>query len=399
MPLTDRKAVRNAWIGWLVMFLATAAIIASGSSRTVVPAYREGAVSWIAGETIFKHPGVGGFVYLPQAAVLFIPISLLSVAAGEVLWRFINIGVFAFGIFRIAGLVRGRSATELFPLMTLVTIPLAWDCARNGQATLIITGLMLLAVVDIASSRWWRATLWLSLGVAFKPLAIVLVLLVMAIDRPMTWRVLLGMLATALVPFLTQHPAYVVEQYAAFWSSLTKAAHVGVVEKGWTTPFNALQLVGIAVPEKVQTVLRLAAALGTLALCSLSRLRQDAVRSAALVFALAVVYLMLFSPRTENNTYAMLGPAIAVFLAGAYFLERRPAEGILLSCMAVVMAGSRQIERLLTPQAATSWVSPLVAVLFCGYVVMKVLGEGTQGDGGRSIAAVPDRPAGPVGHR
>jgi hypothetical protein len=203
----------------------------------------------------------------------------------------------------------------------------------------------------------------------------------------------------ALFPFLTQHPAYVLDQYAAFWSSLTKAVHVGSVDKGWTTPFNALQVLGLTVPEKVQTLLRVAAAFGTLALCWMSRRRHGVVRSAVFLFSLSVVYLMLFSPRTENNTYAMLGPAIAVFLAGAYFLERRPAEGILLSCMAVVMAGSRQIERLLTPQAATSWVSPLVAVLFCGYVVMKVFEAPRRGDGGRSIAAVPDRPAGPVGHR
>ena len=69
----------------------------------------------------------------------------------------------------------------------IVAIPLAWDCARNGQATLIMTGFMLLAVVDAAHSRWWRATLWLALSVAIKPLAIVLVLLIAATDRPMTW--------------------------------------------------------------------------------------------------------------------------------------------------------------------------------------------------------------------
>jgi hypothetical protein len=393
MLLNDRSAVRRAWIGWLVLFLATAAIIASGSSRTVVPAYREGAVSWMAGETIFKHPGVGGFVYLPQAAVLFLPLALLPAAAGEVVWRLFNIGVYALGILQFARLARGPSGRELFPLMTLVTLPLAWDCARNGQATLIITGLMLLAVADIAASRWWRATLWLALAVAFKPLAIVLVLLVMTVDRPMTGRVLVGMLAIALVPFLTQRPEYVAEQYAAFWSSLTKAAHVGAVEKGWTSPFNALQLAGIVVPEKVQTLLRLAGAFGTLALCFLARRRHDPARSGVLVFSLAALYLMLFSPRTENNTYAMLAPAVAAALAGAFLREQRYGEGVLLSCAAAALAGSRQIERLLTPHAATSWVSPLMAVLFCGYLVLKVLGKGTtNGEDGRPGAASGNRP-------
>lgn len=371
MPLSDSNAERSAWIAWIVLFLVTAAIIASGSGRTVVPAYHDGAVDWIAGKTLFAHTGVGGFIYLPQAAILFIPFALLPVAVGEVVWRLVNIGVFAFGILQFARLVRGNAGNGLFPLMTLVTLPMAWDCARNGQATLIITGLMLLAVIDIAQTRWWRVVLWLCLGVAIKPLVIVLALLVVVIDRPLSWRLLVGMLLTALFPFLTQHPGYVLQQYADFWSSLTKAVHVGAVDKGWTTPFNALQVIGVSVPEKAQTLLRLAAALGTLALCWLSRRRHDAVRSAVFVFSLSVVYLMLFSPRTENNTYAMLGPVIAVFLAGAFLVERNRSEGLLLCCMAGAILGGRVIERLLTPHAGTSWVSPLVAVCFTAYLMVK----------------------------
>jgi hypothetical protein len=369
--LTTKKAARNAWIAWAVLFLATAAIIIGGSSRTVVPAYREGALSWIAGEIIYKHPGVGGFPYLPQAAILFIPFSLSSIIVGEVTWRLVNIAVFALGVFRFAGLAGARYGKPFFPLMTFVALPMAWDCARNGQATLAMTGLMLLAVVEVAQQRWWRATLWLSLGISVKPLMVVLVLLIMAIDRPMGWRIGLGMLATALVPFLTQHPAYVMEQYVACWNQLTTAVHVGATQSGWTSPFHALRLIGVAIPEMVQTGLRIAAALGTLALCWLSRRRHDAVGSAVFVFSLSVSYLMLFSPRTENNTYAMLGPAISVFLAGAYFAGKRSGEVLLLSGIVVAILGGRVIERVLTPHAGTSWVSPLLAVCFTAYLLVR----------------------------
>jgi alpha-1,2-mannosyltransferase len=366
----DERAVKAAWIGWAVLAMATAVIIASGSGRTVVPAYREGAVYWMAGTKLYWHLGVGGFVYLPQAAVLFIPFALLPVKAGEVLWRFVIIGVFALGIFRFAELAQGRSAKGLFPLMTVVSLPLAWDCARNGQATLAMTGLMLLAVTDIARERWWRAAVWIALGIAVKPLVVVLAMLVMAIHRPLLWRVPAALAVAALVPFLTQRPGYVLEQYTLFWSSLTTAVHVGSVDKGWTTPFNALQVLGIVVPEKFQTLLRVAAAAGTLALCWLSRRRHDAVRSAVFLFSFSVVYLMLFSPRTENNTYAMLGPAIAAFLAGAFLIEQRPREGIVLSCIALAILGGRAIERVLTPQAGTGWVSPLMAVCFAVYLLV-----------------------------
>jgi alpha-1,2-mannosyltransferase len=365
----DQRSVKAAWAGWAVLAVATAVIIAMGSGRTVVPAYREGAVFWMAGRKIYSHLGVGGFVYLPQAAVLFIPFALLPVMAGEVVWRLVNIGVFALGIFRFADLVRGQSGREWFPLMTLVTLPLAWDCARNGQATLAMTGLMLLAVTDIARERRWRAALWISLGIAVKPLVIVLALLVMAIDRPLSWRVPAALAVTALVPFLTQHPAYVLDQYAVFWSSLTTAVHVGAVDKGWTTPFNALRVLGITVPEKAQTILRVTAAFGTLALCWLSRRKHDAVRSAVFLFSFAVVYLMLFSPRTENNTYAMLGPVIGVFLAGAAVRDAWKWDGALLAGIACAILGGRMIERLVTPHAGTSWVSPLMAACFAGYLL------------------------------
>lgn len=377
MPLTisDERSVRYAWIAWALLFVATAAIIASGSVRTVVPAYREGAVSWVTGFIIYHHIGVGGFPYFPQAAILFIPFSLLPVTAGEVVWRLVNIAVFSAGIFRFAGFARAGSGKEFFPLMTLVSLPLAWSCARNGQATLAMTGLMLLAVIAVAEQRWWRATLWLLLGVSVKPLMIVLLLLIMAIDRPMSWRVAVGLLITALVPFLTQHPGYVLEQYAACWKHFTTAAHVGATESGWTSPFHALRLVGAAIPESVQTVIRLAAALGTLALCWLSRRRHDAVRSAVFVFSFSVAYVLLFSPRTENNTYAMLGPAISVFLAGAYLAEKRHREGLLIGGIVLVILGSRLIERLLTPNAGTNWVSPLMAVCFTAYLMARFFRE------------------------
>jgi drug/metabolite transporter (DMT)-like permease len=155
---------------------------------------------------------------------------------------------------------------------------------------------------------------------------------------------------------------------------------------GWTTPFNAMQVLGIMVPEKVQTLLRVTAAVGTLVLCFWSRLRHDAARSAVFVFSLAVTYLMLFSPRTENNTYAMLGPAIAAFLAGAFLIEQRPREGIVLSCIALVILGSRSIEHLLTPHAGTSWLAPSMAVCFAVYLLVTFFAD-------RKDRAEEDRPA------
>jgi len=386
MLVSDTQAEKTAWFGWLALFLATAAIIMAGSDRSVVPSYRTAALSWFAGQGLYDGTGTGGFVYFPQAAILFMPFAMIPQTMGEVLWRLVNLGVFALGLRSYARLGYERSGRNLFPLMTLVTIPLAWSCARNGQATLIMAGFMLLAIADIANRRWWRAVLWLSLGVAMKPLAIVLVLLVMAIDRPMTWRLLVGMAAVALSPFLAQSPAYVLQQYSAFLHNSTTAAHVGVVVQGWTSPFSALRLVGVELTEQVQMVIRLVAAFGTLALCFLARRRHDAIRSAIYVYSLAALYLILFSPRTENNTYAMLAPSMAMFLSLTFLAEKRVRQGIFLACMVVLLIGSRAIGHALAPHTEISWIPPLIATGFAGYVFFRLYTEPAKGTEKQTIA-------------
>ena len=372
---TKRSSLVLAWAGWAILFFITSVMIMKASGRTVVPAYREGALNWMSGQNLYDGLGVGGFVYFPQSAILFVPFALLPVVAGEVLWRLVNIGLYAAGLFFFSRLPADRSGNELFPLMTLVSLPVVWDCARNGQATLAMTGLMLLAVVDVARDRWWRATLWLCLGVAVKPLAIVFVLLIMATHRPMTWRVMAGMILLALSPFATQYPSYVVHQYATCLHNMATAAHVGVAAHGWTTPFTALREAGLDVPERIQTVIRLLAAMATLVLCHITMRRHGSSRAAVYLFALAALYVMLFSPRTENNTYAMLGPAIGLFLSSAFLIESRSGEGILLVGMVAVLVGSRAIERLFAPHAEQVWLSPIIATCFTAYLLWRFVTE------------------------
>lgn len=340
------------------------------SSRSVVPSYRIAARSWLAGQGLYNGDGIGGFTYLPQAALLYVPFAMPSPLMGEVLWRLVSIGIFAIGVYHFAQATGRQQGKNIFPLMTLVAISFAWDCARNGQSTLIMTGFMLLASGDMARGKRTRATLWLAFSVAAKPLAVVLVLLIAAVDFRMTWRVLAGMAALALTPFLTQHPAYVVQQYAGWIHNSAAAAHVGVVIQGWTTPFTGLrEMTGLDIPENIQTMIRLAAAVATLALCFLSKQRHGPVRSSVYVLSLAVLYLLLFSPRTENNTYAMLGPVVGYFLADALKSRSRFNEAVLLSALVFVQVISRSVSRFLAPAAKPIWLSPLLAACFAVYLL------------------------------
>ncbi len=387
-PVPEKRAVRIAWTGWFVLFFVVVGMIVTGNPRTVVIDHWAAASDWLAGRNLYDGLGVGSFVYLPQAAILFVPFSLFPPALCEILWRIVNIGTFAVGLRSFSRIAGERSGKDLFPLLTLVAIPFAWDCARNGQATLAMTGLMLLTVTDMTRSRWWRATLWVCLSVAVKPLSIVLLLLVMAGERRMTWRVMLGTGVVALAPFLAQHTDYVLRQYAGFLHNTVTAAHVGVVSQGWSTPFTALRVAGLSVPEHIQTVIRIAAAFATLLLYLVVKRRYNAESSSVFLFSLASAYIILFSPRTETVTYALIGPAVGVFLARAYVIEKRRGEGLLLAGIAIASIASMPLQRLIAPHAEQIWLPPLMGTLFAVYLLFRLFASPATRPREQSLDAV-----------
>ena len=153
---------RLAGFAWAFLFAVTAVLVLAGSRRTVTGNYREAACLWFLGKDLYENTiRTGhGILYLPQAAILFAPFTWLPYAVGEIAWRAVSISAFAAGLRRYASLAGRDSGAELFPLMTALSLPLAFSCARNGQSTLLISALMMLAVADLADRRWWRAAAW-----------------------------------------------------------------------------------------------------------------------------------------------------------------------------------------------------------------------------------------------
>jgi len=245
-----------------------------------------------------------------------------------------------------------------------------------------MAGCMLLAVVDTAEGRWWRASAWLALGVIVKPLILVLVLLAAVIERPLGWRAAIALLAVALAPFLAQHPSYVADQYIGFVRNSAQAAHVGVAAQGWAHPFSALRAFGITVPETAQTIVRLVAAPCTLIVCLLAWKRLDRYRAAFYLYSFAASYLLLFSPRTENNTHMLIAPSIAFFFAEAVLVTRRTPDGIFSGMIALALAAGRPLQRLVAPRIEQVWLSPLLAAVFAAYLLVRFRRDMSGADAG-----------------
>jgi alpha-1,2-mannosyltransferase len=364
-------ADRAAWTAWGALFATISILILAGSDHSVVSAYRDATRQWFAGGDIYTDTG-HGFLYLPIAAILFAPFAWLPTAASEIGWRFVAIGGFAVGIYRLCRLAEGGRSDTKFALLTLASLPPALACARNGQSTLVMSGLMMLACVDLAEERRGWAALWATLAVALKPLAIVLLLLAPFLDRRLAWRVAVGLAVILCVPFLAGRPAYVMDQYWKCTQMFRASSYCGIIEL-WAQPFCVLGLLGVKLSESTQTVIRVVAAGGAIGLCLVARFRSTPARAAEYLLAISALYILLFNPRTENNTYAMLGPVIGLPLLAALAANRPSrAEVTFLSVLLAGMALGDALVRPLAGDGEHIWLTPSLAVVFSLYLVHRL---------------------------
>lgn len=325
---------------------ADQAIVSPLGGRSVTGVYRHGAELWWQRKPMYTQ-GVHGFLYLPQAALVFSPFAILPPVVGEVLWRIVGIAVYAFGVWRLLELLLPVKRRALgFFLATLLAIPAALGSAQNGQTNLIMGGLFALAAWSAAQRRWWWMSLWLMLALACKPIALVLLLLLGAVFPRSIPALLVGLIVLALAPFVHPDPAYVWAQYPAAFAKMSDAARPddlfqdlrGLIASILAIGDRTLAQATAIVPDTALMLVRALAAPLTLVVC-LAFVRRGLGHPLVAVFTLAMgtAYLMLFNPRTEGVTYALIGPVAAaittlVLLNAPAAGQASPAQG--LSCLA-----------------------------------------------------------------
>lgn len=364
------RAARFVWLTLVIMISFIVCLsVWGGFERTVTLNYRAAVENWFAGEPLYNMSG-HGFLYFPQAALVFAPWAMLPHLATELVWRWSIIGVLALSVARLTRLMNGDG--RWYFVLSISTALMGWGCARNGQSTILMTGLMILAAADLSDARWWRATILLSLAFAVKPLSVVLILLAAVIYPKMSWRLAIGLLLVAVAPFAMQRFDYVISQYIACYQSLQVTFDVGETEK-WAQLFGMLQVFGIDIPAPARTVLRLVAAAATLLVCWKASRHLTPQRSAYYLYSLAACYLMLFNSRTEGNTYAMVGPVFGVLLAEALFQSiKKMAVAWMMIAAIVLSVLNYDLAILVSSRADAIWISPLVCVGVTGYLLVRL---------------------------
>ena len=340
--IPSRRVIQIALGLWVLFALIIGGVVAARPDKhTVTLEYREASIKWWSAHESLYDSSQGGYLYLPQAAILYTPFQILPMRLGEPLWRLTGLALLALGLWRVAGLLHPSKRSLLFLVATLLVIPSACASAQNGQVNLPLAGLMLLTVAELGTSRWNLATLWLLLAVLLKPISLAPALLAAACFAPLRLRLIVGFSLCLAAAYLHPQPTYVTGEYHHFLQKFALAGQP-LIKDRFSDFFGMLWHWGIHPAPVIITGVRAlaAAAILILALAVMRRFKnaaEDRFLQAFGVMLLATLYLMLFNPRTEENSFVMLAGFTAL-LAGRDLIEGNVRRGGWLALFTLLLA-------------------------------------------------------------
>jgi hypothetical protein len=379
--IPEARAVRWGIFIWVVYSVVIAGIVAvQPDRRTVTPEYREASVEWWSGRDIYEVR-MHGYLYLPQAAMIYTPFAALPVRVGEPLWRLVGLGLLALSIWRLATRFGGERRGFWFFVATVAAIPASFSSARNGQMNLAMAALLAFAAVDLGIRAWNRASISLLVSLALKPLGLVPCLLAGACHlRTMSWRLVLGAALLGAASFAHWNPGFVAQQYDLFVQTLQIAGKPN--QPRFCDIQGMLLFFGTPMPDLWMTALRAIAAAGTLGLAWLALRRYGPARGGFVCMLLAAWYLLLFNPRTETNTYVLLAPFVGILVASAALDSKTPARFLGLAAFALILCCENwgPLHKL-----TNLWLKAAATLVFGGFLIRDILS-------GRNPLGLADQP-------
>ncbi|VVM06681.1 hypothetical protein MAMC_01190 [Methylacidimicrobium cyclopophantes] len=363
---------------WLGYFVVLSLVVAHAPEHAVTPTYAAASEAWWQHRSLYDLGSVHGFLYLPQSAILYTPFSLFPPVLREILWRAVNLAIVAGALVRLARFLPKSPGS--FVLLSLLTIPASLASARNGQTNLPLAGAMIHGFLEASNGRWNRASLWLLLGLVYKPVAIVPYLLAGALYPRLRGSLLLWTLLFLALPFLFGPVDFARDQYLHFWQKFLLSGQPH--EPSFSDISGLLGVLRLPVDPVWLFAIRAIAAPLTLLLAGIA-LRRDRLHAALWLDALAAVYLMLFNPRTEANSYVLLAPSIAAFALRELSLGGRKSGAALLGITLGLGSSSYGPVHGWT----NLWLQPLLALIFLGYLIRRCVRPLPDADSGDLLPA------------
>ncbi len=313
-PITLASVAVAVW-GFLFVAMCVRTLTTRNEGHSVYPVFARAAQNWLSGEPLYVRGGTEEFRYSPLIAALFVPFDLLSHRVGEVLWRSLNFWTFLGGLYYCCevAIPRRLLRTEIAAVFLLI-IPLSIGSLNNAQSNPLVLGLMLVSAAACVQRRWTLAAITITLATCFKlyPVSLGLLLLLYFPWR-LGWRLAVCVTAAAVLPFVMQRAAYVMDQYAVWAHYLSTEDRQRGPITDWYRDLRGVWRVYV-MPMSMRTylVVEVAVAAGMAALCLLGRIRRWPVeRLVYFAFCFACCWMTVLGPATESATYIMLAPVVA----------------------------------------------------------------------------------------
>jgi hypothetical protein len=317
-------AVIGLWVTVLLIILIR--IWLFSHSHDVFGTYADAGRKWTAAQPLYTY--TRGFVYSPLVAAFFAPFSWLPISLGSVLWRLLTAATFVGAIFWwLRAAINSQIPKSSYVFVFLLILPLSLGNFNNGQVNPMIIGLLMIAIVAASEKLWIVSALALGSSAYLKiyPLSVGL-LLVLLYPRQLGWRLALTLILMGALTFVLQRPSYVLEQYQRWFS--TRAAddrrmNLDIAPRDFTM---LLRLLHIYLSARLVLMLQILAGAAAAAVCVVGQIRKWSERRLLIcVFATGTCWMLLFGPATEDATYAMIAPALAIALVQA-FQYRAPVD-------------------------------------------------------------------------
>ena len=311
MNKSSLSGILRSQLFWKIMAMGTAVwlwnilVIVTGIScarplRHVDPntplvtyTYNLASEQWAARQNMYDVPETMN--YMPQFAIAYTPFRVTPAPWGVILWRAVSVAVLATGLWRFVKQFFAPHSIHCFLAATILALPLSAAATQNGQANVILGGLMLHAVASVALGRWWSAAALAMLANVAKPVAVVLVLLAPFFYRPLRIPLAVTFVVLLASPFLFAGPGYVLSQYHGFLHNLSVCS--AAPEYDYADITGLLWPLHIQLSHTVSLAIRASAGLLTLVFWWLGARRLPEPLRAFWIFTLAAGYLMLFNPR------------------------------------------------------------------------------------------------------
>jgi hypothetical protein len=359
----------------IVILIIIGRSIAAPHQNTVFIVFRDAGRQWLAGTDLYSQ--VGKYLYSPLAAAIFSPFGLLPDAVGAALWRLLIIGIYLWAF--VLCLRRFGPGAAAFPIAGLLLLPLSIGNMNNGQASLLVVGLLLFACVAMEAQSWTVGAFLIALAAFFKIYPLVIGLLFAVIyPRQMALRLLLAIVVLWLLSLLLQNPRFVLWQYQNWLLCLGADQRRVAGELGsWRDFWLLLRIARIPITTPVYALIQMLA--GGIVAAGCWWMRRSAIwenrRMIWMAFTLGCLWITLFGPSTEQATYIFLAPSFAIAGAAVWTINQRPN----LALYRVWFTGSYLL--LVGADALNAWVpiirqnnylhalEPIAALLFTGFVL------------------------------